>query len=127
MNMLFEILASLFVLAGVLFMLIAAVGIVRFPDFYIRMAVVTKAGTLGIGSILLGIIINYNETSILIKCFFIILFILLSSPVAAHIIGKTAALSKIPFWYKTNLKEFKQYLGENETSSLQEANKNAKK
>lgn len=98
-------------------MLISAIGILRFPDFYTRMSAITKAGTLGLGFIVLGIGLHFNEIAVLIKTVSIILFILLTSPVAAHVISQAAAKSNIPFWGKTDLKDFRDFLKENEEVS----------
>ena len=46
----------------------------------------------------------------LLKVLAIITFSFLTAPVAAHVIGRTAVQNKIPFWDKTNLKEFKKYV-----------------
>ncbi|HER40095.1 MAG TPA: Na+/H+ antiporter subunit G, partial [Salinimicrobium catena] len=48
---------------GTLFVLLAAVGILRMPDTYLRMAVTTKAATLGIGLILIAAAIYFYDFS----------------------------------------------------------------
>ena len=90
-------------------MIISAIGIIRLPDFYIRMSAITKAGTLGIGFIATGIGIYFNDLGVVTKVIAIILFMMLSSPVAAHVISRAASMHHIPFWKITNLKEFKAY------------------
>lgn len=87
---------------GVIFLLIAGIGIIRLPDFYIRMSAITKAGTMGVGFIVLGISIHFNDLTIAGKSFVIISFMLLTSPVAAHIISRAAYKQSVPFW-KNNL------------------------
>lgn len=86
------------IFTGVFFILIAGAGIIRLPDFYIRMSAITKAGTMGVGFILLGISIHFNDLTIAIKSFVILSFMLLTAPVAAHIISRAAYLKKVPFW-----------------------------
>ncbi len=105
-----EIISSFFILAGSAFMLIASIGLLRFPDFYIRMSAITKGATLGLGLILTGMGIYFNQPDMLVKVAVIIAFSFVTSPVAAHVIGRTAVHLKIPFWRKTNLEEFKEYL-----------------
>lgn len=105
-----EIISSLFVLAGLFFMLVATIGLLRLPDFYIRMSAITKGATLGLGLILSGIAIYFNQPSMLLKVLAIITFSFITAPVAAHVIGRTAVQNRIPFWEKTNLKEFRKYL-----------------
>lgn len=95
-----DILSYGFIFIGALFMLIAGIGIIRLPDFYIRMSAITKAGTIGIGFIALGISIHFNDIPIAGKSFVIVSFILLTSPVAAHIISRAAFHQKVPFWKK---------------------------
>ena len=49
---------------GTSFILLAGVGIVRMPDVYLRISVTTKAATLGIGLILMGAAMYFNELGI---------------------------------------------------------------
>lgn len=103
------IISTVFIWIGVAFMIISAIGIIRLPDFYIRMSAITKAATLGVGFIVTGIGIYFNDIWIVTKVVAIIFFMLLSSPVAAHVISRAASQHHIPFWKITNLKEFKEY------------------
>ncbi len=105
-----EIISSVFILAGVAFMLIASIGLLRFPDFYIRMSAITKGATLGVGLILCGMGIYFNQPSMLLKVIAIISFTFITAPVAAHVIGRTAVQNRIPFWHKTNTTELQDYL-----------------
>ncbi|WKN31751.1 monovalent cation/H(+) antiporter subunit G [Porifericola rhodea] len=101
-----NIVAAIFILSGIAFMMIAAIGIIRFPDFYIRMSVVTKASTIGLGLLLTGVGIYFNTLETIIKTISISLFIVLSSPISAHVIAKAASLVRVPFWNKTNLDDY---------------------
>ncbi|MFD2998981.1 monovalent cation/H(+) antiporter subunit G [Pontibacter toksunensis] len=105
-----EIISCVFILSGVFFMLVATIGLLRLPDFYIRMSAITKGSTLGLGLILLGLGIYFNQPSMLLKVFSIIMFTFITAPVAAHVIGRTAVQNKIPFWDRTNLRDFRKYL-----------------
>lgn len=101
-----EILAAIFILSGVAFMMIASIGIIRFPDFYIRMSVVTKASTIGLGLLLTGVGIYFNTIETIIKTISISIFVVLSSPISSHVIAKAASLIRVPFWRQTNLKDY---------------------
>ncbi|RDV14886.1 monovalent cation/H(+) antiporter subunit G [Pontibacter diazotrophicus] len=105
-----DIISCVFILSGVFFILVATIGLLRLPDFYIRMSAITKGSTLGLGLILFGLGIYFNQPSMLLKVLAVITFTLITAPVAAHVIGRTAVQNKIPFWEYTNLKEFKKYL-----------------
>lgn len=100
MDLIQELLSTFFIILGVIFMMIAALGIIRLPDFYIRMSAITKAGTMGVGLIVIGIAIYFNELIISAKSFVIISFMLLTAPVAAHIIARAAYRQGVPFWGK---------------------------
>ncbi|WP_299757255.1 monovalent cation/H(+) antiporter subunit G [uncultured Pontibacter sp.] len=105
-----EIISCVFILTGVIFMLIASIGLLRFPDFYIRMSAITKGATLGLGLILLGMGVYFNQPGVMLKVLAIIGFTSITAPVAAHVIGRTAVQNRISFWPKTNLKEFEDYI-----------------
>lgn len=86
-------------------MLISAIGLVRLPDFYIRNSASTKATTMGLGFILVGIAIYRNDLQVLIEICAILFFILLISPLAAHVICRSALKTRVPFVETTDLKE----------------------
>ena len=83
-----DILVSLFILAGTFFILVAAIGLVRFGDLYSRLHAGTKAPSFGIFLIALGVCIFFNDPVVYIKGLFIVLFIYLTAPLAAHAIIK---------------------------------------
>lgn len=104
-----EIISAIVIIVGVLFVVIGAVGLLRLPDFYIRVSAITKAATVGVACIMIGVALNYNEISIAIKAFAVVLFLLITSPIAAHIIGRAAYSSGVPLWKKTEINEFEDY------------------
>jgi multicomponent Na+:H+ antiporter subunit G len=95
---------SLFAI-GSFFLVVAAIGIVRLPDFYTRMHAAGKSDTLGQSLILLGLIIHEGASFISIKIFFIILFIFIANPTATHAVAKAAFLSELAPWKKDGGKE----------------------
>lgn len=52
-----EILVSIFILSGSLFMLIGSIGMIRLPDLFTRLHAPTKSSTLGLGSFLIAAIL----------------------------------------------------------------------
>lgn len=86
---------------GTLFVLLAGVGILRMPDTYLRMAVTTKAATLGIGLILVAAAVYFNDLSTTTRVLAVIIFILLTAPVGAHLIGKASYITGVKMWEKT--------------------------
>jgi len=85
-----EIITALLLVLGSLFSFVAALGMLRLPDTVIRMHAATKAGTLGAGLILIGEVFFYAELGIALRALAAITFLLLTAPVAAHLIGRAA-------------------------------------
>jgi multicomponent Na+:H+ antiporter subunit G len=96
-----EVITALFLVLGSLFSFVAALGMLRLPDTVIRMHAATKAGTLGAGLILIGEAFFYAELGITLRALAAITFLLLTAPVAAHLIGRAAYYSNIRLWQKT--------------------------
>lgn len=103
-----EILSGTFLLLGTLFIFVSAIGILKMPDLYTRMSATTKASTLGIGLVLIGTIIYWQDFGIASRAVAIIVFLFITAPVAAHIIGRAAYFGKVPLWKKTKIDELKE-------------------
>jgi len=109
---------------GTLFILLAAVGIVRMPDLYLRISVTTKAATLGIGLVLAAAAFYFNDFSVTSRVLAIILFLLLTAPVGAHMIGRASYFIGTPLWKKSVEDDLKgQY--EKDTTKLKGEAKDA--
>lgn len=95
-----EAIAGIFFFLGVFFTLVGAFGLIRFPDVHTRMHATSVISTLGICSILMGSLIFFNwvDHSFSIKELFLIGFMLLTSPVATHMILQAAHKTKVPAW-----------------------------
>lgn len=86
--------ASALFLAGSLLTLVAALGLVRFPDVLARMHAVTKPGTLGIAMLMTGLALSLRSIDVAWKLALVVLFQLITSPVSAHMIGRAAVRTK---------------------------------
>lgn len=83
-----EMIGSLVILVGALFLLLAAIGIVRMPDSYNRIQAGTKATTLGLILVLAGIAIYHPGWAW--KLIILIYFVLLSNPASSHALARAA-------------------------------------
>lgn len=92
---------------GAIFILLASIGMLRMPDFYLRVSVTTKAVTLGSGLILIAATLYFQEIGVTSRVLAIILFLLLTAPVAAHLIGRAAYISGVKLWDKSVMDEMK--------------------
>jgi multicomponent K+:H+ antiporter subunit G len=83
---------AFFLLLGGSFVLIGSIGLIRMPDFFMRLHGPTKATTLGMGGILLGSIFYFSLSpeTISVHELLITLFLLITAPVSAHMLIKTA-------------------------------------
>ena len=70
----------------------------RFPDVLIRMHASTKAGTLGSGLILVAVAIFFADSATISRAILAILFLMLTAPVAAHMIGRAAFKTGASLW-----------------------------
>jgi multicomponent Na+:H+ antiporter subunit G len=92
---------------GAIFILLAAIGLVRMPDLYLRISVTTKAATLGIGLLLACAAIYFNLLAITSRVIAIIFFMILTAPVGAHLIGRASYFIGIPLWEKSVMDNLK--------------------
>jgi multicomponent Na+:H+ antiporter subunit G len=93
-----EIFLSVCVLLGGFFAFIAGLGILRLPDVLIRMHATTKAGTLASGLIMLPVAVGIGDAPTVARAVAIVVFLLLTAPVAAHMIGRAAFRSGVALW-----------------------------
>lgn len=100
-----EMLAAVLLLAGATLTLLAAVGVLRMPDVFTRMQSSTKAATLGLDCLLVGLMLLHPTTEFVIRAGSIAAFIMLTTPVAAHVIARAAARTGAPLWVGTRVDE----------------------
>lgn len=92
---------------GTLFILLAAIGILRMPDLFLRISVTTKAATLGVGLVLIGMTLYFSDLSIGTRAIAIIFFLLLTAPIGAHLIGRSSYFVGVPLWKKSLMDDLK--------------------
>ena len=100
-----EIVACFFLIAGATLALLAGVGVLRMPDVFTRMQSSTKASTLGIGFLLVALALLHPSPDYVIRAASIAAFIMLTAPVAAHVIARAAAETGAPLWIGTTVDE----------------------
>ncbi|WDR06432.1 monovalent cation/H(+) antiporter subunit G [Devosia rhodophyticola] len=82
--------AAIAMVVGALFVLLAAIGIVRFPDLYTRMHAASMAGSVGCGLILLAVALVSFELAVAVRAILGIGFLLLTTPVSAHLLARSS-------------------------------------
>lgn len=105
----FQWLTFFFVCIGSFFIFIAAVGILKMPDVFLRMHAATKAGTLGCGLILFGATIYFLNYQVTIEAFLTIIFIYITAPIASHLIARSAYAQRVKLSKDTIIDELETY------------------
>ena len=97
--------AAALVVIGALFALLAAVGLLRLPDLYTRMHAASKAGVVGAGLILLAVALVSFDAAVALRALLGIVFLVLTTPISAHLLARAAHLAAIPPASITNISE----------------------
>jgi multicomponent Na+:H+ antiporter subunit G len=89
-NAVLDILTAILLLLGAYFSLVAGIGIIRFPDTLTRVHAGTKPQVFGLACILTAVILSTRNWSAIAIMLLILLFQMLTTPAAAHMIGRAA-------------------------------------
>jgi multicomponent Na+:H+ antiporter subunit G len=103
--------AIMFGILGTGLIVVAGIGIIRMPDLPTRMHASSKAGTLGAILLLVGVAIAYQDTAVVMRVVLIVLFLLLTAPVAAHMIARAGYRSGVPLTPETVIDEYREVCG----------------
>lgn len=94
-------LSAALTLIGAFFMFVAAVGVARMPDLFMRLHASAKSATLGAGCLLLGAALRFDDFTVGARALVIVIFLFVTAPVAAHMLGRAAYLAGVPLWEGT--------------------------
>lgn len=103
-------LATFFVFLGSIITFIAAWGVLRLPDFFMRMHAATKAGVVGPSLLLVGVGFFEPSWSTWIKIALAVLFLLITTPIAGHVLGKAGFIGGVALWSKTTRNDLESVL-----------------
>ncbi len=87
-----DIVSTISIISGLLILTLAVYGMLKMPDIYTRLHAASKAAFLGILPFLLAASLS-GEPATITRSLLIALFLLLTTPVSAHVIGQTAYLA----------------------------------
>lgn len=93
-----NLIGQILIALGILFNIFGCIGLVRFPDVYNRLQASTKCVTLGTILLLVGVAVAGGSGSMAAKAIICAVFILITSPAAAHAIAKGAYASGVKLW-----------------------------
>ena len=96
-----DIIGYIMMVIGVMFDIFGCIGLVRFPDVYNRLQAATKCVTLGTVVLLAGVALACGWGPMSAKAIICAVFILITSPTAAHAIAKGAYAGGVELWEKS--------------------------
>lgn len=108
MSLFMEILISVLIVAGSGFALIAALGVLRMPDFYMRMHAATKAGAFGALLLLLAAALYFGSLRAVLTSLAVIVFFYITTPVAAQTLAESAYRRGIELWDRSRVDRLKE-------------------
>ena len=103
-----NIIGSILIIIGVIFNIFGCIGLVRFPDVYNRLQAATKCVTLGTVLLLVGVAVVSWSGPTSAKALICALFILITSPTAAHAIAKGSYASGVKLWEKSVVDKYSE-------------------
>lgn len=107
-----EIIGAIVIAIGVLFDIFGCIGLVRLPDVYNRLQSATKCVTVGTCFILAGSLIMLESVPGTVKGVICIVFILITSPTAAHALARAAYRSGIELWQGSVVDRYRENLAD---------------
>ncbi|MBT8122866.1 MAG: monovalent cation/H(+) antiporter subunit G [Gammaproteobacteria bacterium] len=90
-----NILSWIILLAGAVFLLIGAIGVLRFPDFYSRLHAVSVCDTMGAGLVLVGLMLQGGLSLVTVKLVLMFYFMMFTGPTAVHALAEAALQGKL--------------------------------
>ena len=97
-----DILAVIFMTAGLFFLIVAAIGVVRLPDVYSRSHAVSLTDSLGAFLMLIGVALHEGLGKNTLKILVVLALLYILNPVIAHATIRAALRSGLKPWEKGN-------------------------
>ncbi len=95
MDLVLDVLSWACLLGGAIFLLVGAIGLLRFPDFYTRLHAVSVCDTMGAGLVLVGLMLQGGFSLVTVKLLLMFYFMLFSGPTAVHALAGAALQGKL--------------------------------
>jgi len=97
-----NILAIIFIVAGLFFMIVSAVGVIRLPDVFSRSHAVSLTDSLGAFLMLVGLAFHEGLGTNMLKILVVLALLYILNPVIAHATVRAALRSGLKPWQKEN-------------------------
>ena len=90
---------------GIALMVVAGIGLLRMPDLLTRMHASSKAGTLGAALVLMSVALAFSDAAVTVRALLVCVFLLLTAPIASHVIARAAYRAGVPLSPETVVDE----------------------
>ncbi len=97
-----DILSIIFIVAGLFFLIVAAIGVIRLPDMYSRSHAVSLTDSLGAFLMLVGIALHEGLSINMLKILVVLVLLYILNPVIAHATVRAALRSGLKPLEKEN-------------------------
>jgi multicomponent Na+:H+ antiporter subunit G len=104
-----DLAVSLLIGLGVVLILLAGIGVLRFPDVLTRANAATKATGLGLAAVLAGAAIQIGTPRAYVTLGAAVLVQFATAPVSGHVIGRAAYRSGAPLWSGTHTDDLREF------------------
>ena len=97
-----NILSIIFIVAGLFFLIVAAIGVIRLPDVFSRSHAVSLTDSLGAFLMLVGTVLYEGLGTNMLKILVVLALLYLLNPVITHATIRAALRSGLKPWKKGN-------------------------
>ena len=88
-----EIAGNIIILIGIVFIFFGIIGIFRFKNFYARILVTAKIDTVGMLTIIIGLIVKHGVGFFSLKLLLLTVLMMIINPLVVHMTARSAYLS----------------------------------
>ncbi|NBC83545.1 MAG: sodium:proton antiporter [Bacteroidetes bacterium] len=86
--------ADILIITGSIFIVISTIGLIRLPDPLSRIHSISKITSFGLGLMIIATILEHYEFGLLIKSILVLFFLILTTPLSAHVIARNITRHK---------------------------------
>ena len=90
-----DVLSWVSISAGLFFMIVGSVGVLRMPDVFTRLHAAGMTDTMGAGCLLLGMCFQAGLGLLTLRLLFVFAFLLSTGPIGTHALARAALASKL--------------------------------
>ena len=88
-----ELLSTIVIYLGAVFILFGAIGILRFRCFPLRLLIVAKIDTVGAITVVIGVALRHGLSFFTLRAVLLLVILLIINPMVGYIIARTAHAS----------------------------------